>query len=200
MCKEFSMGYILNSSRVAVLAAALLGQGGAMSGATPPSSKLHAPPKAGERILGETATDIRGIDAKGTACGLGDYAGSVILLDISTAWCHWCREDAPAIQALSQSYPALKVLTVLSEDINGAGPCSQEDLQAWAGAFGLTFRVQSDGGGAATGVAERVYVSDPASQGFPTFVLIDRNFKVQYLRGGFDADALKAKIAELLAP
>jgi len=57
----------------------------------------------------------------------------------------------------------------------------------------------SDGSGASNGVAEKVYVSNPASGGFPTLVLIDKAFKVQYLMGGYDDNAIKAKLTALLA-
>ncbi|HLO66889.1 MAG TPA: TlpA disulfide reductase family protein [Holophaga sp.] len=151
--------------------------------------------------IGDPATDIPGVDARGVPCSLSDDAGRVILLDISTAWCHWCREDAPMMESLQRAYGprGLKVVTVLTQDVNGQGPVAPGVLSGWAAAYGLTFRVQSDAGGVA-GVAERVYVQDPASGGYPTFVIIDRGFRVRYLTGGLDLGAIKAKVEELLAP
>ena len=151
--------------------------------------------------IGELAADIPGIDANGSKCALSDYKGQVIILDISTSWCYWCQVDAPLLQALYRKHEAkgLKVVTVLAEDANGHGPVSLAGLKAWASAYGLTFRVQSDSSGASNGVAEKVYVSQPASQGFPTLVIIDKAFKVQYLMGGYDDAAIQAKVAALLA-
>ena len=93
----------------------------------------------------------------------------------------------------------LKVVTVLTENLSGVGPCSQLDLQNWTSAYHLTFRVQSDNSGAATGIGESVYVASPSALGFPTFVLIDKNFLVQYVQGGYSASQVQAKVVELLA-
>ena len=146
------------------------------------------------------AADVAGIDATGQACALSDFKGSVILLDVSAAWCYWCQVDAPALVSLYNAYQGrgLKVVTVLTEDANGAGPCTRANLQAWSSAYGLPFRVQSDTSGAGAGTAETVYVNNPASKGFPTFVIIDQGFAVQYLQGGFDPAAIKAKLDTLL--
>jgi uncharacterized repeat protein (TIGR02543 family) len=149
--------------------------------------------------LGALAVDIKGIDSTGASCALSDYTGSVIILDVSTAWCEWCQVDAPLLEALYKTYQAqgLKVVTVLTENVNGAGPVATSVLQGWASTYGLTFRVQSDAGGAYTGVGERIYVAKGG--GFPTFVIIDKNFKVQYLHGGYDAAGVKAEVVALLA-
>jgi len=155
----------------------------------------------GGGVVGGTAADVAGIDEKGAPCALSDYAGSVILMDISAAWCYWCQVDAPAVQALHLKYAdkGVRVVTVLAEDDNGAGPVTLGNLKAWTSTFGLTFRVQSDASGAGSGVGERVYASQPASDGFPTLVIIDKHFKVQYLSGGYDAAAVGAKLDALLA-
>ena len=149
--------------------------------------------------IGSLAADIPGVDSTGAACHLSDYTGSVIVLDVSTAWCEWCQVDAPILQALYLKYQGqgLKVVTVLTEEVNGTGPCPTSVLQNWASTYGLTFRVQSDAGGAGTGNGEKVYESKTG--GFPTFVIIDKNFKVQYLQGGYDASSVTAKVAALLA-
>ena len=155
-------------------------------------------PITGVRI-GGAAADIAGVDAMGAKCALSDYKGQVILLDISAGWCYWCQVDAPAIQALYRTYEGqgLKVVTVLSEDVNGAGPVTVGNLKSWVSTYGLTFRVQNDASGGANGVAEKVYVA--ATGGFPTLAIIDKGFKVQYLEGGYDANAVQAKVAALLA-
>jgi thiol-disulfide isomerase/thioredoxin len=150
---------------------------------------------------GWPAVDIAGIDANGAACALSDDKGSVILLDVSAIWCYWCQVDTPAIQSLCNSYQGrgLKVVTVLAEDANGGGPCTQANLKSWTGTYGLSFRVQSDRSGTADGVAEKTYVGNPASMGFPTLVLIDKNFNVQYLKGGLTVSEVQAEIEKLLA-
>jgi peroxiredoxin len=182
---------------------------GVCTGATRPgpdqvtSSGAHPAALAGAHLgLGAPAVDIAGIDATGKACALSDFKGQVILLDVSAAWCYWCQVDAPSVTGLYNSYKdrGVQVVTVLTEDANGSGPCTQANLQAWSSAYAVPFRVQNDHSGAANGTAEKVYVADPASRGFPTFVIIDKAFKVQYLQGGLDAAAVRSKLDALLAP
>lgn len=152
--------------------------------------------------IGQTAADITGIDTTGASVKLSDYKGSVIVLDVSTQWCEWCQADAPQLQALYSQFQAqgLKVVTVLSEDDN-QNQASQAVLQSWASTYGLTFRVMNDTTSSApsTGVAEKVYVANPAAQGFPTLVVIDKTFTIQYLQGGYDATGVTAKVTALLA-
>jgi hypothetical protein len=55
----------------------------------------------------------------------------------------------------------------------------------------------NDQSGTANGAAESGYVR--ATGGFPTLVLIDKSFKVQYLQAGLDMGAMTGRIKELLA-
>jgi len=106
------------------------------------------------------------------------------------------------LEALYNSYKSqgLKVITVLSED-NAGFQANLAVVQSWASTYGLTFPVMNDTSNSspASGVAESVYVSNEAAGGFPTFAVIDKNFVVQYIMGGYDPTAVQAKVEELLA-
>jgi thiol-disulfide isomerase/thioredoxin len=147
---------------------------------------------------GQTAADIQGIGADGATLRLSQFKGKVILLDVSAMWCIYCKMDAPAVQYLFQTYgpKGLAVVTCLAEDTNGA-VVTQSGLRQWVSQYHLTQNVMNDTSGTSGGVAERAYVG--VTGGFPTLVVIDKNFKVQYLQGGLDLAALTAKIKALLA-
>ena len=148
--------------------------------------------------LGQPVTDIHGIDADGAPISLAKFKGKVILLDVSTMWCVFCKQDAAPLQYLYQTYrpKGLAVLTCLTEDVNGAA-VTQAGLKQWVGTYHLTQPVMNDASGTYDGVAEKVYAR--VVGGFPTLVLIDREFKVQYMQGGLDLPAVTAKIEALLA-
>jgi thiol-disulfide isomerase/thioredoxin len=148
--------------------------------------------------VGQPAADIQGFGADGAALSLSQYRGKVILLDVSAMWCVFCKLDAPAVQYLFQAYgpKGLAVVTCLTEDSNGA-VVTQSGLRQWVSQYHLTQMVMNDPSGTSGGVAERAYVS--VTGGFPTLVLIDKNFKVQYLQAGLDLAAVTAKIKALLA-
>ena len=56
----------------------------------------------------------------------------------------------------------------------------------------------NDASGVADGVAETAYAG--VTGAFPTLVLIDRDFNVQYLEGGLDLPGVTARIEALLKP
>lgn len=149
--------------------------------------------------LGQPATDLQGLSASGAPFRLSQLKGKVILLDVSAMWCGFCQQDAPAVQYLYQTYgpKGLAVVTCLAEDANGA-PVTPAGLQQWAGNYHLTQTVMNDPSGTANGTAEKAYVS--VTGGFPTLVLIDQAFNVQYLQGGLNLAAVTAKINALLTP
>jgi len=166
------------------------------------SSGSQADPGPGSvapQQIGAPATDIHGIDAQGTATRLSQFKGKVILLDVSAMWCYWCQQDAPSIQNLYQTYgpKGLAVATCLTQDNNGGGPVGLAGLKQWTSTYHLTQTVMNDASGTSGGAAEQAYVS--VTGGFPTLVLIDKTFKVQYLQGGLDLNAVIAKIQALLA-
>jgi thiol-disulfide isomerase/thioredoxin len=152
--------------------------------------------------VGRRAADIPGIDATGAQVKLSDYAGSVIVLDISAEWCAACLTLAPQMEILSNRYKAqgLKVLSVITE-ASSRQAATQAVIQNWASTAGLTTRVQNDTSNSnpLLGVAEAIYWKNPAAGYPPTIVIIDKSFVVQYIHYQYDEAAVKAKVEELLA-
>ena len=160
--------------------------------------QAHASAALKLQQLGQPAVNIQGIDANGNPMELAQFKGKVILLDISAMWCFFCKQDAAPIQYLYQAYgpKGLAVVTCLTEDANGAA-VTQAGLRQWTSTYHLTLPVMNDTSGTGGGVAETSYVQ--VTGGFPTLVLIDKQFNVQYLNGGLDPAAVTAKIQALLA-
>jgi peroxiredoxin len=147
--------------------------------------------------VSQPAADIHGIDSTGAVTDLARFKGKVILLDVSAMWCFYCRQDAAAIQYLWQEYgpKGLAVVTCLSEDANG-GAVSLAGLKQWVDTYHLTQTVMNDTSGTGNGDAEKAYVS--VTGGFPTLVVIDQAFNVQYLQAGLDLAAVTARIQALV--
>lgn len=95
---------------------------------------------------GDCLTDFTLPDATGGTHTLADHAGKVVLVDFSAVWCTTCRHLAPHGQELLDTYGAddLHVVTVLYESQDGLTPVADEDLTAWAEAFGLSHPVLAD--------------------------------------------------------
>lgn len=149
--------------------------------------------------MGSLAVNIPGIDATGAPVSLQDYKGSVIILDVSAEWCPPCNADAVPLENLYQKYKAqgLKVVTCLSQDRSG-NHAAQSVLANWV-AKGLTYRVMNDTSASTpnAGVAESTYVN--VTNAFPTIVIIDKAFVIQYVQGGYSPAAVEAKLTTLLA-
>jgi thiol-disulfide isomerase/thioredoxin len=150
--------------------------------------------KGGPQQLGQPAANVTGIDAAGAAISLSQFQGKVILLDVSTMWCIFCQRDAAPLEYLYQTYgpKGLAVITCLTQDANGAD-VTQSGLQQWSQTYHLTLPVMND----TSGQAETAYVG--VTGAYPTMVLIDKGFNVQYIEGGLDLPAVTAKIKALLA-
>ncbi len=131
---------------------------------------------------------------------LSDYLGSVIMVDVSAAWCGICLEDSADVEAVHHQFApqGLKVVTVLAMAANQGRP-TQADLQDWVARTNYTFKVMNDASGADKGVAVKFYVG--LNGELPTYALIDKQSRIRYLTtglGAMNAD-WKAKIAQLLA-
>ncbi len=146
----------------------------------------------GKGSNGAVGANILGIDSKGAKVALSDFFGKVILLDVSTIWCGPCNSAAPGFEATYKKYKGqgLECVTVLAQNASYK-MCSQADLQSWVNKYSNTMRVMGDSAGTSAGPAQRFYVS--ATGGFPTFAVLDKQFKVRYL-GNSEASALSAAL------
>ncbi|MBC5623520.1 TlpA disulfide reductase family protein [Butyricimonas hominis] len=67
-------------------------------------------PKMGQKLdlyencaIGHEAPEIVGLDTLGNPVKLSDFRGNYVLVDFWNSYCHWCREETPALlKALKQ--------------------------------------------------------------------------------------------------
>ena len=132
-------------------------------------------------------------DQNGNIVELYDYQGDVIVLDMSTMWCYWCKVAAQTTQAIHDSHESVTVLTVLLEDASG-DIVDSADLQAWAQAYNITAPVLA-GNMDMRGTNDDQWVSG----GIPSFFFIDKDFYVRRHLPGWNEDTIQNYIAELVA-
>jgi len=127
---------------------------------------------------------------------LYDYAGKIIVIDISTVWCYPCQLAGYHAQPIQDEYSDEVIFaTILVEGATGE-PTTQEDIKEWVEEHGVTTAPVLQG--------NREYVVDPAGitgylvGGFPTYVYIDRDLKIHAGHVGFNEEHVKLTLDGLL--
>lgn len=120
---------------------------------------------------GDRLPDLVLKDQFGDDVALHQFAGRLLIVDVSAVWCVPCQQLAPQLEILSNALADddVTVITVLSEDIAG-GPAVQADAEAWAAEFGLTGLVAWDPEGRLDDI--------PEITGYPSTVLVDPSMHV----------------------
>lgn len=154
--------------------------------------------------IGCQGYDMPGLDADGKAVAMSDFKGHVILLNVAAQAFDGDKGSenvAPLVEALYQKFKdkGLAALTVLTQNANNEKPDPSE-LKAWADAFKLTCRVQNDMSSTSVlyAISCSYYATNPSSYSYPTTVVLDQDFVVQYIAAGFDEKAITAVVQRLL--
>lgn len=94
---------------------------------------------------GDVIEDAREVDQLGDEVSLWQFYGDVVLLDVSTLWCSPCQDLARGAQAIADEYrdQGFVYLTVLTENVD-LQPPTQDDLNSWGDAFGITEPIVDD--------------------------------------------------------
>lgn len=140
---------------------------------------------------GDTPADFRLTDQRGDAVSLWQFYGQVIVVDVSTMWVGPLDLPADYAAGLEADYGAqgFVYVSVLAEDAQAELP-EVEDLQGWAGYYGLSGPVLADDGWADGVVSGGLY---------PHLLLIDRGLQIaESWAGGPDEDALREAILDFL--
>jgi thiol-disulfide isomerase/thioredoxin len=121
----------------------------------------NGPPRVGSPV-----PEYASITIDGDSVRLTDLRGEVVLLNVWATWCHPCREEIPALQALHERFAgeAFRVVGV-SVDDGGIGDAGR--IRAFADEFDVTYPIWLD-------PAERV-ARVFFTIGVPTTVLIGRD-------------------------
>jgi len=134
---------------------------------------------------GDHPCDFTMSDQNGDPWNFYDNHGSIIIIDLSTAWCYYCQVAAADAQILQDEYKDSDVIyvSILVEDMTG-NPPSQEEVTEWANTFGITAPVLG-------GNRDILKTSESDGWnlgGWPTFYFIDRDLVLkETLRGYSDA-------------
>jgi peroxiredoxin len=155
-------------------------------------------PKQGFKI-GQLAYDFTLLDQANNRRTLSKYRGKVVLIDISTMWCSYCKLEAADLQQLYLKYrkQGFIVLNMLGQNY-ATNPIRPSDCKTWAQAYKITFPVLAD---LFFGVCQP-YQGFSSTLRFPSNFLIDRKGKIRWKKVGYNATIkaqLEAKIQQLLA-
>ncbi len=137
------------------------------------------PPSAPARVNAPAVSDFTLQSVDGASVSLGGFLGrSVVLLDFTATWCHFCDEALPTLKALHAAHGGRLALLSIDEE-------EPLDLvKAESARKGITHTVLLDPDGA----VRRKYGVD----GYPTFVLIGLDRQVLYY--GSDPRELSAAV------
>jgi peroxiredoxin len=141
-----------------------------------------------QAIVGEAAPDFELLDRDGNLIRLSDLLGKVVVVNFWASWCPPCRDEMPALQAISQEY-ADQGLVVLG--VNTTYTDSREDALEFVDTLDLTFPILFDENGEVT---ERLY----GVFGLPVTFWIKPDGTIHSINVGPSNQEEMAELAELL--
>lgn len=121
--------------------------------------------------IGSDAPDFKLTTLDGKTVEMSKLRGKPVFIEFWATWCGFCKRAMPDVQKLAETYGKdAHILTInVQEDASKVGAFMQQ--------HNYTFPVLMDTNGA---VARAYRV-----RGYPTFVLIDANGKVQVVQPGY---------------
>ncbi|MDO8754736.1 MAG: TlpA disulfide reductase family protein [Anaerolineales bacterium] len=125
-------------------------------------------------------------DLSGNPVTLGDYRGSVVLVNLWATWCPPCREEMPTLQAFYEKYESRGFVLIA---INQEEP--RETVVPFVEEFGLTFPVWLD--------LEYQAQREFNTVGLPSSYVIDRGGRVRLMWiGGISKKNLEKYVPDLI--
>lgn len=117
--------------------------------------------------VGSPAPAYSAVSLQGDSVSLAGLRGEAVLLNVWATWCHPCREEIPALQALHERYKG-QGLQVVGVSVDAGG--EEANVREFANSFGVTYPIWLD-------PQERVS-STFRTLGVPSTFLIDREGKI----------------------
>jgi cytochrome c biogenesis protein CcmG/thiol:disulfide interchange protein DsbE len=142
-------------------------------------------PSGGRPAQGEPAPDFTVTLLDGSKASLSDLRGQVVVLNFWASWCNPCRQEAPALQRVWETYRDRGVLFV------GVSYKDAEDAsRAFVQEFGLTYPNGTD----LKGDIGRTY----GVTGVPETFIIDAQGRVaRFYLGEIQAEELAQSLAQM---
>jgi thiol-disulfide isomerase/thioredoxin len=148
--------------------------------------------------VGDHLCDFTAVDQNGNSFNLYENVGRPIIIDYSTMWCGYCQRAAQEVDLVSAQYSHYNLLyaTVLVENQYGDAP-TVSDCSMWASVNNI---VESP---VLTG--DRSLIGTPGQndgvpvQGWPTFLFLSDDLKIQSILAGFGSSAIDQRI-QLIVP
>ncbi len=137
------------------------------SGTTAKTEATNAPTPARGTAIGDIAPDFQLTQTNGTPVSLDSLRGQPAVVVFWTAWCPFCKEEAPHINELAAQYEA-KGVRVLGIDIQDSEARTAGGIKE----FGIKYAVARD---ADAKIAKLYKV-----QGTPTVLFLDKDGLIRY--------------------
>jgi len=144
-------------------------------------------PQGGRPQQGEAAPDFNFVSFDGADISLSDLGGQVVVLNFWASWCGPCRQEAPELQEVWESYKGRGVVFV---------GLSYQDAEEASRAFIEEFGITYPNGVDSTKIARRYGLT-----GVPETFVIDAEGKVAWFYvGEVQADELAQRLAQMIGP
>jgi len=138
----------------------------------------------GERASAAPIFTLESLD--GTNVSLGDYKGSVVLVNFWATWCPPCQKEIPALEAAYRANKD-KGFVILGVDVGE----SRQAVEAYAASKNITYPVLLD--------EEDQWMSRYGAMGLPMSVIIDREGRIlQKHMGELTQDELTSLLEEYI--
>ena len=132
------------------------------------------------------APDLALVDLAGNRVSLGDYRGSVVLVNLWATWCPPCREEMPTLKAFYERYKANGFVLIAIDQEE-----TLEVVEPFVKEFALTFPVWLD----IDYQAQRQF----NTMNLPSSYVIDRNGRVRLMWiGGISKENLEKYVPDVI--